>query len=66
MKGLVGVVFIATNHLLVIALVFPRADGPRSWTGRFAPTHQRLDLQLSVTMAISMSIIALNVLSDIK
>jgi hypothetical protein len=39
----VGVVFIATNLFLVVALVLPRVVGPRSWFGRFAPAHQRLD-----------------------
>jgi hypothetical protein len=37
LKGLVGVVFIANNHLLLVALVFPCADGPRSWTEQSAP-----------------------------
>jgi hypothetical protein len=35
----VGVVFIATNHFLVVAFVLPTADGPRPWSGRSAPAH---------------------------
>jgi hypothetical protein len=38
----VGVVFIATNHFLVGALVLPSVDGPHPWFGRSAPAHQRL------------------------
>jgi hypothetical protein len=36
----VGVVFIAINHFLVVAFFLPTADGPRSWFGWFAPTQQ--------------------------
>jgi hypothetical protein len=28
----VGVVFIASNHFLVVALILPTADGPSSWS----------------------------------
>jgi hypothetical protein len=38
----VGVVFIAPNHFLVVALILPTADGPRPWSGRSARAHQRL------------------------
>jgi hypothetical protein len=62
----VGVVFIATNSFLVVALVLPHADGPRPRSGRFAPTYQRLDFQRSVSTTKSMVIIALNVSSDVK
>jgi hypothetical protein len=36
----VGVVFIANNHLIVVALVLPTADGARPWSGRSAPAHR--------------------------
>jgi hypothetical protein len=52
----VGVVFIAPNHFLVVAPFLPTADGPRPWSGRSAPTHQRLKSQQSVVTAISMAI----------
>jgi hypothetical protein len=32
----VGVVFIASNHFLAVALFLPTADGPRPWSGRSA------------------------------
>jgi hypothetical protein len=38
----VGVVFIATNHILVVAHFLPTADGPRSWPGWSAPAYQQL------------------------
>jgi hypothetical protein len=41
----VGVVFIATNHFLAVAPILPTADGPRPWSGRSAPAHQRLKTQ---------------------
>jgi hypothetical protein len=56
------VVFIATNHFLVVVLVLPHADGPRSWSGRSIPAHEWLDLQRSVITAI----IALNVSSNVR
>jgi hypothetical protein len=55
----VGVVFIATNHLLVVAPILPTADGPRSWSGRFAPAYQRLKSQRSAVTAISTAIMHL-------
>jgi hypothetical protein len=45
----VGVVFIAPNHFLVVALFLSTADGPR-------PAHQRLKSQRSAVTAISMAI----------
>jgi hypothetical protein len=48
----VGVVFIATNHFLAVAPFLPTADGPRPWSGRSAPAHQRLKSQWSVVTAI--------------
>jgi hypothetical protein len=33
----VGLVFIAPNHFLVVAPFLPTADGPRPWSGRSAP-----------------------------
>jgi hypothetical protein len=52
----VGVVFIAPNHFLVVAPFLPAADGPRSWSERSAPTHQRLKSQRSAVTAISTDI----------
>ena len=48
----VGVVFIATNHFLVVAPFLPTADGPRPWSGRSAPADQRLKTQRSAVTAI--------------
>jgi hypothetical protein len=36
----VGVVFIAPNHFLVVAPFLPTADGSCPWSGRYAPAHQ--------------------------
>jgi hypothetical protein len=55
----VGVVFIATNHFLAIAPILPTADGPRPWSGRSAPVHQRLKSQWSAVTAISTAIMHL-------
>jgi hypothetical protein len=66
LMGVDGVVFIATNHLLAIALVLPCADGPHFWPGRSTPIHQRLDLQRSVITATSTAIIALNTSLDVR
>jgi hypothetical protein len=55
----VGVVFIATNHFLAVAPILPTADGPRPWSGRSAPAHQRLKIQRSVVTAISTAILHL-------
>jgi hypothetical protein len=38
----VGVVFIAPNHFLAVAPFLLTVDGPRPWSGRSAPAHQRL------------------------
>jgi hypothetical protein len=38
----VGVVFIATNHILDIAHFLPTADDSHSWPGRSAPAHQQV------------------------
>jgi hypothetical protein len=48
----VGVVFIAINHFLAVAPILPTADGPRPWSGRSAPAHQRLKTQWSAVTAI--------------
>jgi hypothetical protein len=53
----VGVVFIATNHFLVVASFLPTVDGPRPWSGRFALAHQQLKLQRSAVTAISTAIV---------
>jgi hypothetical protein len=55
----VGVVFIALNHFLAVAPILPTADGPRPWSGRSAPAHQRLKMQRSAVMAISTAILHL-------
>jgi hypothetical protein len=52
----VGVVFIASNHFLPVDLILPTADGPRPWSGRLAPAHQRLKSQRSAVTAISTTI----------
>jgi hypothetical protein len=52
----VGVVFIAPKHFLVIAPFLPTADGPRPWSGRSGPAHQRLKSQRSAVTAISTAI----------
>jgi hypothetical protein len=56
----VGVVFIATNHFLVVASFLPTVDGPRSWSRQSAPAHQRPKSQRTTITAISTSISALN------
>jgi hypothetical protein len=48
----VGVVFIATNHFLAVVPILPTVDGPRPWSGRSAPAHQRLKTQRSAVTAI--------------
>jgi hypothetical protein len=55
----VGVVFIASNHFLVVAHFLATADGSCPWSGRSAPAHQRLKSQRSVVTAISMAIVHL-------
>jgi uncharacterized membrane protein len=55
----VGVVFIASNHFLAIALFLSTANGPCFWSGGFAPAHQRLKSQRSVVTAISTAIVHL-------
>jgi hypothetical protein len=52
----VGVVFIASNHFLVVAPFLSTADGSRPWSGRFGPAHQRLKTQRLAVTAISMAI----------
>jgi hypothetical protein len=48
----VGVVFIASNHFLAVAPFMPTADGPRPWSRRSTPAHQRLKTQRSAVTAI--------------
>jgi hypothetical protein len=55
----VEVVFIATNHFLAVAPILPTADGPRPWSGRSAPAHQRLKPQRSAATVISTAILHL-------
>jgi hypothetical protein len=52
----VGVVFIAPNHFLVVAPFLLAADGPRSRSERSASAHQRLKSQRSAVTAISTAI----------
>jgi hypothetical protein len=52
----VGVVFITTNHFLAVAPILPTADGPRPWSGRSTPVHQRLKSQRSAVTAITTAI----------
>jgi hypothetical protein len=52
----VGIVFIASNHFLVVAPFLSTADRPRPWSGRSAPAHQQLKSQRSAVTAISMAI----------
>jgi hypothetical protein len=62
----VGVVFIATNHFLVVAPFLPTVDGLRPWFGRSAPVHQRLKSQRSAVTAISTATSAFNASSDVS
>jgi hypothetical protein len=62
----VVVVFIATNHFLNVAPFLSTAGSPRSWSGRSAPVHHRLESQRSAVTAISTTTSALNVSSDIR
>jgi hypothetical protein len=62
----VELVFIATNHFLVVAFSLVTADGPRPWSRRSAPVHQRLKSQRSAVTAISTAISALNASSDVR
>jgi hypothetical protein len=55
----VGVVFIVSNHFLVIASFLPTTDGLRPWSERSAPAHQRLKSQRSAVTTISMTIVHL-------
>jgi hypothetical protein len=52
----VGFVFIATNHFLVVASFLPTADGPHQW----------LKSQRSAVTAISTATSALNVSLDVR
>jgi hypothetical protein len=62
----VGVVFIATNHFLVVAFFLPTADDPCPWSGRSVPAHQRLKSQRSAVTALSTAISELNVSSYVR
>jgi hypothetical protein len=55
----VGVLFIASNHFLVVAPFLPTADGPHPLSERSVPAHQRLKSQRSAVTAISMAIVYL-------
>jgi hypothetical protein len=61
----VGVVFITTNHFLVVDSFLPTVDGPCLWSGRSAPAHQRLKSQRSAVTTISTSTSALNASPDV-
>jgi hypothetical protein len=62
----VGVVFIATNHFLVVAPFLPTVDGSRPWSERSAPTHQWLKSLGSVVTTISTAMSAFNASTDIR
>jgi hypothetical protein len=62
LNGSGWVVFIATNHFLVVGSFLPPADGLRPWFGRSVSAHQRLKSQRSAVSAIS----ALNVSLDVR
>jgi hypothetical protein len=62
----IGVVFITTNHLLVVAHILPTVDGPRSWPAQSARAHQRLKSQWSAVTAISTAISVLNASLDVR
>jgi hypothetical protein len=53
----VGVVFIASNHFLVVAPFLPTTDDPYPLSGRSGPAHQRLKSQRPAVTAISMVIV---------
>jgi hypothetical protein len=55
----VGFVFIATNHFLVVAPFLLTAESPRLWSGRSASAHQRLKSQRSAVTTMSMAIVHL-------
>jgi hypothetical protein len=55
----VGVVFIASNHFLVVAPFLSTADGPRPLSGRSIPAHQRLKSHRLAVTAISTAIVHL-------
>jgi hypothetical protein len=55
----VGVVFIATNHFLVVASILPTADGPRPGPDSPPPAHQWLKTQRTAVTAISTAILHL-------
>jgi hypothetical protein len=44
---------------LAVAPILPTADGPRPWSGRFTPAHQRLKTQRPAITAISTAILHL-------
>jgi hypothetical protein len=53
----VGVVFIASNHILGVAPFLPTVDGSCPWSRRSAPTHQQLKSQRSAITVISTTIV---------
>jgi hypothetical protein len=65
-KGVVGVVFIVSNHLLIVVTFLPHVDGSCFLFGLSPPARSTTGLQRSVTAAISSVIIALNVSSDVR
>jgi hypothetical protein len=70
---MVGVVFIATNYFLAIALVLPNGDGPHPWSGWSAPLVRTVRPCTSTTEIATVSsnsyinnYSALNASSDVR
>jgi hypothetical protein len=69
----VGVVFIAPNHFLVVDPFLSTADGPRPWSGRSAPLVRTVRPCTSTATIATVSsngyingYYALNVSSDVR
>jgi hypothetical protein len=62
----VGVVFIATNHFLVVAPILPTADGPHPWSGRSAPSTSTAEIATVSSNGYINGYNALNASSDVR
>jgi hypothetical protein len=62
----VGVVFIAHNHFLVVAPFLPTADGPCPWSGRSAPCTSTAEIATVSNNGYINGYIAFNVSSDVR
>jgi hypothetical protein len=58
----VGVVFIAPDHFLVVAPFLPTADGPRPWSERSAPCTSSAE----IATVSSNGYITFNASSDVR